>query len=898
MGTGIKILKKEMRWTLLALLVYILVPLIVNLPYLISGNVMAGGDSFSWMNSRSLFAYGFHSGDPVLWNPFGMLGAPFMADIQNAFFYPLNYLSLIFPENVFAIVFYICTLALAGFFMYLFMTEMIKSRLVAFLTGLIFMFSTILGGARVVHQTVYSTIIWLPLVLYFIQRYIRTNNRIELLFSSAAMAMQFFAGFPQVAVYSDIFVFLYLIIFIKKDKSGIKKRIVDVLLWGVFFTLLIAIQLLPLAELIKDTGRNTISYEYFASYSADYKVLPMIFYPELFSDYYSPFGAYHTTGVDIEIYLGIIPAVFMAFAAGRYLKDKKFLVFCIFDILALLYCMIGNIPILGEIVWKIPILGSFRVASRMLFIYIFFSIVLFGMTIEKLKDRDEAKRLFKFSLCSAAVLLLVMIVVKALAATEMASEKMREYFSGIGVFSPSVFITLGLALILAVYSYVRFIYQRKHVFAAFTILLCIISIADVSRYSLKHDQIDYYASTKSPDFSEMDYIQDQINSDGYRSIAVIATAEQLYDSAKLKEFKSNAPMLHRFQAYNAYLTFESERTRRFTGLDNALIMPNMNTIVHSNHQQLSAASVKYITDPYHNISVDEQVTIGLDEKYLSLRDATIKSNNGAINAQSYEVQIDANQQYYIEFEAKTDNNPQLFYIDFYGEDYDFEACSLTIGLEPGTKTYSGFISTGDFKVPDDACLRIVSQSNSDIDVKHLRMYKVLSIPFETVYKTVIDDENTTIYENMDARPIVNVADNVADIAEFNSFKVKDTSYIAEPKEDVGNDAQVEILEFKNSSVKAKVMANEEVFVNHTQVMYPGWNAYVDGHKVQNYLVNQAYQGAYVPMGEHIIEFKFEPLSLYIGAAITLAGIVLLILLAIRAKAHAKGEPNKDLSADE
>ena len=39
MGTGIKILKKEMRWTLQALLVYILVPLIVNLPYLISGNV-------------------------------------------------------------------------------------------------------------------------------------------------------------------------------------------------------------------------------------------------------------------------------------------------------------------------------------------------------------------------------------------------------------------------------------------------------------------------------------------------------------------------------------------------------------------------------------------------------------------------------------------------------------------------------------------------------------------------------------------------------------------------------------------------------------------------------------------------------------------------------------------
>lgn len=872
-------IKKETKITLLFLAAYFTIPIIVNLPYLISGKVMAAGDGTAWLNIRSLFAYGFQSGDPALWNPYGMLGAPFMADIQSGFFYPLNYLALIMPLNVFGNVYYICTLTMAGFFMYLFMTEMQKSRLIAFLTGLVFMFSTILGGARVAHQNVYSSIIWLPLVLYFIQRYIRTNNRKELFFSAVAMALQFFAGFPQVAIYSDIFVFLYLIVFMEKSKKTLKKRLLDMLVWLGIYVMLIAIQLLPLAELIRDSGRNSVSYGFFASYSADYKVLPMTIFPELFGNIYEPFGAYHTTGVDIEIYLGIIPLIFLLFALLRYLKDKKIRTFIIFDIISLFYCMIGNIPVLGELVWKIPVLGSFRVAARMLFVYIFFTVAIFGMIIEKLRDRDEAKRLLKLCLGSFAVLLLIMIVVKALAATQMASEEMRKYFSGISIFSPTILITLGLSGIMASYCYIKFVYQKRHVFSVIALLICAISIADVCRYSLKHGSIDYYTSMESPTFSDMKYIEEQDNNDQYRSIAAIATPEQLNDPNKMIEFKANGGMLYRLKTFNAYLTFESQKVKSFLGFDDTLIMSNINYIVHSNQSQLSAASIKYLVDPYHDISENEQVITGLGDEFLNLQDVNIASNNEAVNVQNNKADIAENQQYFIQFKATTQESPTIFYVDLYGLNYDLSESTASFNLQPGTSSYNGILNTGNGTIPDETYLRIVSQSDSDIQISDFKVYKVQSVPFDSVYKTLLNDGSTTIYENVNARPIINTAENVEDISQYNTLQVNTTSFIESPKtETLGNNAQVDILEIKNDSIKAKITSEEEVFINHTQAMYPGWNAYVDGVKVQDYLVNKTYQGAYVPAGEHILEFRFEPLSLYIGAIVTAAGIALIVIL--------------------
>ncbi len=880
-------LNKEYLYTIMTLVIYLVVPLVVYSGYLANGHVMVNGDGVSYLNSKSLFSESFLKGDPVLWNRFGMLGTPYSADIQTSFFYPLSYLALLMPINVFSNLFYTFSISLGGFFMYLYMKEIQKNKMIAFVTGLIFMFSTILGGVRVEHQNIYSEIIWLPLILLFIQRYIRTDNRKELLFASLAMAIQSYAGFPQITIYSDIFVFIYLVVFMEKSKISFKKRILDILIWLGIYILLITIQILPLLELIKDTGRNEIPYAYFASFSADYKILPMIIFPELFNSIYMPFDEFHSTGIDIEIYLGIIVAIFLIYAIVFHLKDKKIRTFIIFDVLALIYCMIGNIPVLGDLIWKVPILGSFRVPSRMLFVYVFFTIVIFGMILSKLRDRVEAKRLLKFSLVVLVTMILIILVIKSLANSQMSGEKMKEYYAGINVFIPALIFTVSLIALLIVYCYTRFLFNKKHVFNVFVMIVCLVCIMDVSKYSMKHSDFDYVNEMDNRTSSEVDYIKDIQSNDQYRSLAAISSVEQFNDSDKLCAFKGNGNMFYKFNTYNSYLTFESTKTVAHTGL-NGLIMPNINSVVHQNNSRLSMASIKYIVDTYHNIT-KEKVVSDVGELFFDMPDVIIKANDHEINVQSKVVSVSSNEQYLIQFEAETDKSPTMFYVDFYGENYDLGECTASFTVQPGLNKYSGLISTGTETIPDEVYLRIVSQSDSDILIKNFKIYKVISVPFSSVYKVLIDDKNTTIYENVNAKPIIYAADNVADISQYNDFKLDKTSFIENPKTDIiDNAAHVEIIEINNNSVKAKVTAEQEVFINHVQAMYPGWNAYVDGQKVHNYLVNKTIQGTYVPEGAHIVEFRYEPISLYIGIAAAIIGIVLLIIM-IRSKKNSKYE---------
>jgi hypothetical protein len=55
--------------------------------------------------------------------------------------------------------------------------------------------------------------------------------------------------------------------------------------------------------------------------------------------------------------------------------------------------------------------------------------------------------------------------------------------------------------------------------------------------------------------------------------------------------------------------------------------------------------------------------------------------------------------------------------------------------------------------------------------------------------------------------------------------------------------------------------------------YPGWRARVDHRPVEIYRVNGAMRGVAVPRGTHTVTMRYRPVSVYLGAALTLAGIL-------------------------
>ena len=75
-----------------------------------------------------------------------------------------------------------------------------------------------------------------------------------------------------------------------------------------------------------------------------------------------------------------------------------------------------------------------------------------------------------------------------------------------------------------------------------------------------------------------------------------------------------------------------------------------------------------------------------------------------------------------------------------------------------------------------------------------------------------------------------------------------------------------------------VESNERALLVLSDLLYPGWSAFVDGSYVTLYEVNGLFRGVLVPPGSHHIEMRFTPQSLRLG--IGMLGIALLLIICI------------------
>jgi hypothetical protein len=91
---------------------------------------------------------------------------------------------------------------------------------------------------------------------------------------------------------------------------------------------------------------------------------------------------------------------------------------------------------------------------------------------------------------------------------------------------------------------------------------------------------------------------------------------------------------------------------------------------------------------------------------------------------------------------------------------------------------------------------------------------------------------------------------------------------------------VRMTSFDNDTVEYEAKCNGPQFAVFSEVYYPlGWNAYLDGKKVEYCNVNYILRGLSVPPGSHTIRFVFEPESVKKGTSIMfIASIAILLSL--------------------
>ncbi len=91
-------------------------------------------------------------------------------------------------------------------------------------------------------------------------------------------------------------------------------------------------------------------------------------------------------------------------------------------------------------------------------------------------------------------------------------------------------------------------------------------------------------------------------------------------------------------------------------------------------------------------------------------------------------------------------------------------------------------------------------------------------------------------------------------------------------------SKIELLNYKPNYLKYKCNSRTEQIAVFSEIYYPkGWEAFINGKPIKHFRANYLLRAMVVPAGEHVIEFKFNPRSYYIGEKISLVSSLILIL---------------------
>ncbi len=92
-------------------------------------------------------------------------------------------------------------------------------------------------------------------------------------------------------------------------------------------------------------------------------------------------------------------------------------------------------------------------------------------------------------------------------------------------------------------------------------------------------------------------------------------------------------------------------------------------------------------------------------------------------------------------------------------------------------------------------------------------------------------------------------------------------------------SNIQLNYYSPDTLKYTSNSTQNGFAVFSDIYYEkGWNAYVDGQKVEHIRVNYLLRGMKIPAGKHEIEYRFEPASYYLGEKISMGSSIGLVLL--------------------
>ncbi len=98
-----------------------------------------------------------------------------------------------------------------------------------------------------------------------------------------------------------------------------------------------------------------------------------------------------------------------------------------------------------------------------------------------------------------------------------------------------------------------------------------------------------------------------------------------------------------------------------------------------------------------------------------------------------------------------------------------------------------------------------------------------------------------------------------------------------------NDTKFEIEKFDNGYIRGKIHNDENGILQLATDYSKGWQVYVDGQKVDTFIVNHGFLGIALEKGEHTIEYKYETPLLKWGLILSIFGFIFFAVINLSEK---------------
>ncbi len=301
------------------------------------------------------------------WNPYNFSGNVHMQNYQSAVFSPFNIFFFLFPFTTGWTISIIMQPFLAILFMYIFLRSLKLGSVASLFGGISFGFSSYMT-VWMEYGNIGATLVWLPLVLFGINKYIEKLRINYFLLTIIAFTCSFFSGYIQGTFYTYLVAFLFSFYqVLPKRKTLSLSEILGLVFIFLLPICLAAFQLLPTYTVLGMSARNPYSLQQIENILQPLYYWVTIFIPDFFGNPAHRNYFLQKTYIEQVMFFGI-PLIFFSIFSMVKVKKREMKFFLMSALGVLIFTT--NFPLI-KYLYQLPIpMISTTVPTRFFSIFI------------------------------------------------------------------------------------------------------------------------------------------------------------------------------------------------------------------------------------------------------------------------------------------------------------------------------------------------------------------------------------------------------------------------------------------------------------------------------------------------------------------------------------------------